>query len=72
MVSNIDNVLKEWQSKKRIRGCVSATNWFCKRVKEFYPERINRYTKQGELFLHVVATNGVIRIDLSPYADKPK
>ena len=52
-------------------GCVAATNWFCKRVAGFYPERLTRYTSQGEIFQHVVATDGVIRIDLAPYADRP-
>jgi hypothetical protein len=67
----IDEAIKKWQSKKRRMGCVSGTNWFCQRVKEFYPERLNRYTKNGDLFQHVVATNGIIRIDLTPYADSP-
>ena len=67
----IDDALIEWYSKKRHMGCVSATDWFCKRVDGFYPERLTRYTKDGEIFEHVVATNGIIRIDLSPYADKP-
>lgn len=66
----IDDALKEWVSKKRYMGCVSATDWFCKRVKEFYPERLDRYTEKGELYQHVVATNGIIRIDLAPYADR--
>ena len=51
-------------------GCVAATNFFCKRVSGFYPERITRYTPTGEIFEHVVATNGSIRIDLAPYADR--
>lgn len=69
---NIDECLAEWQSKKRRMGCVSATEWFCKRVEGFYPERLNRYTKDGEVFQHEVATNGIIRIDLAPYSDAPK
>lgn len=68
----IDEALKEWQSKKRHMGCVNATDWFCKRVKGFYPERLPRYTKEGDYFEHVIATNGFIRIDLSPYADKAR
>lgn len=68
----IDETLKEWQSKNRRMGCVAATEWFCKRVYGFKPERLNRYTKEGYLYQHVVASNGFIRIDLSPYADKPK
>lgn len=67
----IDEALKEWQSKPRRMGCVAASNWFCKRVREFKPERLIRYTKNGERFDHVVATNGFIRVDLSPYSDKP-
>lgn len=43
---NIDETLKEWNSKKRLMGCISATNWFCKRVFNFHPLRLNRYTKK--------------------------
>jgi len=68
----INEAIKEWQSKKRHMGCVSAANWFCKRVTGFIPERLSRYTKEGDCFEHVVCTNGLIRIDLSPYADKPR
>ena len=53
-------------------GCVSATNFFCKRVKGFKPKRIRRYTNSGEIFEHVVATDGMIIVDLAPYADKPR
>lgn len=67
----IDAAIKEWKSKKRQMGCVSAAKWFCKRVKGFYTENLDRHTENGEYFRHVVATDGVIRIDLSPYADKP-
>ena len=67
----IDSAIKEWKSKKRHMGCVSAADWFCKRVKGFYTEDLTRYTEAGEYFGHVVATDGVIRIDLSPYNDKP-
>ena len=52
-------------------GCVNATKWLCNRVNGFYPERLDRYTCDGYVYQHVVATNGLIRIDLSPYADKP-
>lgn len=68
----IDLAIKEWMSKKRRMGCVAATDWFCSRVEGFYPIRLNRYTEKGELFEHVVATNGVIIIDLASYADKPR
>jgi hypothetical protein len=67
----IDEAIREWQSKKRRMGCVAATDWFCKRVEGFKPERLSRYTKDGQYFEHVVATNGIIRIDLSPYNDSP-
>jgi hypothetical protein len=53
-------------------GCVSATKWFCDRTQGFHPERITRYTKEGEIYQHVIATNGIIRIDIAPYADKPQ
>jgi len=53
-------------------GCVSATDWFCKRIEGFYPERLSKYNNYGEIYQHVIATNGIIRIDLTPYADKSK
>ena len=68
----IDDALIEWYSKTRRMGCVSATKWFFKRVSGFKPERLTRYTKNGEIFQHVMATNGLIRIDLSLYADNPR
>ena len=40
----IDEAIKEWESKKRHMGCNSAADWFCKRVKGFYPEHLIRYT----------------------------
>jgi len=67
----IEKALEEWQSKKRSTGCVNATNWFCKKVKGFHPEELSRYTKEGDVYRHVVASNGKIRIDLAPYADTP-
>ena len=67
----IDEALKSWNSSNRRMGCVSATNWFCSKVPSFYPERLTRYTSKGEVFQHVVATDGKVRIDLAPYADKP-
>jgi hypothetical protein len=73
--TNFDKVgraLEEWQSKPRRMGCVAATDWFCKRISGFKPERLTRYTKNGEVFQHVVASNGFVRIDLAPYADKPR
>jgi len=68
----IDKVLSEWQSKTRRMGCVAAANFFCRRVPGWKPERLERYTRNGDYFEHVVVTNGSIRIDLSPYADKPR
>lgn len=68
---SIDEAIREWKVKRRRMGYVSATNWFCKRVKGFYPKRLNRYTANGYVFQHVVATDGVIIIDLAPYSDKP-
>lgn len=67
----IDETLIEWRSKKRTMGCVSASEWFCKRVNGFRLERLDRYTKTGEYYGHTVCTNGVVRIDLSPYNDSP-
>jgi hypothetical protein len=68
----IDDVLEVWGAKRRSMGCVAATNWFCSRVEGFKPERLTRYTAKGEVFEHVVATNGKVRIDLAPYADSPR
>jgi hypothetical protein len=68
----LDEVINEWQSKKRTMGCVAATRWLCKRRPDFKPLRVTRYTKDGEPFQHVVGTNGQIIIDLAPYADKPR
>lgn len=68
----IDQAVREWQSKKRRMGCVAASDWFCARVEGFWPENLDRYTASGDYFGHVVATNGTIRIDLSPYADRPR
>ncbi len=69
---SIDAAIQEWNSTSRRMGCVAATNWFVKRVPGFKPERLTRYTKDGEVFEHVVATDGRIRIDLAPYADRPR
>jgi hypothetical protein len=70
---NLDEAIKEWESKHRIMGCVSATEWLCKRLGfPWKPERLTRWTSEGEIFQHTVATDGLIRIDLSPYNDRPK
>ena len=66
----IDETIIEWTSKKRRIGCVSATNWFCKRVKGFTLDRLPQFTSDGGSYSHVVASNGCIRIDLAPYTDK--
>ena len=68
----IDKAVIEWKSKKRRMGCVAAAEWFCARVDGFWPEELSKYTASGDYFGHVVATDGVIRIDLAPYADKPR
>lgn len=69
---NLETCIREWNGKKRRMGCVAAANFVCQRVPGFRPERLTRYTKKGDVFEHVVATNGSIRIDLAPYADRPK
>ncbi len=69
---NFEQTLSEWKSKNRRMGCVSATNWFCNRVSGFTPKRLTRYTENGEIFEHVVATDGMVIIDFAPYSDKPK
>lgn len=68
----IDEALAEWKSKRRRMGCVSATDWFCKRVPGFAPIRYRRFTAEGDTFEHVVATDGVVRIDLCPDNDAPR
>lgn len=71
-----EQALKEFNSKKRRMGCVSAVDWFCKRVDGFYPKRKTYTIKEGkyrgETYEHVVATNGIIEIDVAPYANKPR
>lgn len=70
-MASINATIKEWESKNRRMGCVDATDFFCKRHPNFHPERLTRYTKDGEIFEHVIATDGKIRIDLAPYMDGP-
>ena len=53
-------------------GCVAAADWFCKRVKGFEAQEVERFTERGESYGHVIATDGCVVIDLSPYADKSK
>ena len=57
--------------KKPKNGCVEAAIWFCRRVPNFHPLRVSRFTQDGEYFSHVVATDGRVVIDLAPYADRP-
>ncbi len=68
----IDEAVVEWQSKRRRMGCTAASDWFCARVAGFWPENLDRYTASGDYFGHTVATNGLIRVDLTPYADQPR
>lgn len=68
----LEAALLEWSAKRRRMGCVSATRWLCRRVPGYWAERLDRHTASGELYQHVVATNGVIRIDLAPHADRPQ
>ena len=67
----IDQAIAEWLSKSRRMGCVATADWFCKRVEGFKPKRLTRYTKDGEVFQHVIAANGHIQIDLAAYNDGP-
>lgn len=67
----IAEAIAEWESSKRKMGCVAATQFLVSRVPGFSAKRITRYTKDGDLYQHVVATDGVIVIDLAPYADRP-
>ncbi len=68
----IDEAVREWESKKRRMGCIAASQWFCARVEGFWLEDLDRYTASGDYFGHTVATDGLVRIDLSPYADAPR
>ena len=72
MVMTITEAIKEWNSSNRWMDCVAASEWFCKRVVGFWKIRIDRYTKEGDLYQHVVVTDGRMIIDLAPYSDKPK
>jgi len=65
----IDSTIREWESTPRHMGCVSASAWFSKRVPGFSPRRVTRYTKKGDMYEHVVASDGKIVVDLAPYAD---
>jgi len=67
----IDEAMTEWEEKRRRMGCVSATAWFCQRVPSFRPIRKCRWTRSGEIYTHVVATDGKVVIDLAPDKDGP-
>ncbi len=69
---SLDECIKEWRSKNRRMGCVSAADFVCKRVPGFQPERLTRYTSEGDVFQHVGDTDGFVRVDLAPYSDKPR
>lgn len=68
----IESAIREWKSKHRRMGCVSAAEWFCKRVKGFRPLRKRFYYPCGDFWEHVVVTDGVIEIDICPYANRGK
>ena len=48
----VDAALAEWEASKRSMGCVAATDWFCRKVTNFKPVRLTRFTKEGDLFQH--------------------
>ena len=68
---NINEAILDWKSKKRRMGCVAASDWLCSKVQGFRPSRLTRYTSSGEIFEHVVATDGLIVVDLVPHLDSP-
>ena len=69
----VESALREFDSKRRTMGCVSATEWFIKRVTGFKDKRktikIPRGKYRGEYYQHVVATNGKFEIDVAPYSN---
>ncbi len=67
----LNQALREWQFKNCGMGCREATKWFCRRVEGFLPVEITRYCEDGESYVHVIASNGKIRIDLTPENDGP-
>jgi len=64
--------LTEWASKKRHMGCQSAADFIVNRVPDFRKEHLDRHTATGDYYGHTVVTDGLIRVDVSPYADKPR
>ena len=71
MADTLNSVIKDWKAKKRRMGCLAATKWLCKRIPGWKPIRLQHYNEDGELYEHVVATNGSVHIDLAPYANRP-
>lgn len=71
VIMTIDSAIIEWKAKRRQMGCAAASKWFCCRVAGFVPKRLTRFAKSGEVYQHVVATDGRIVIDLAPYSDHP-
>lgn len=66
----LDEAIAEWKSRRRRRpGCVTATNFLCRRVPGFSPLRFTRYTPEGDVTEHVVAYDGQIVVDLVPEND---
>jgi ribosomal protein S18 acetylase RimI-like enzyme len=67
-----EDVRNEWNSKRRNSGCVSATDFVCRRMPAYRPHRITSYTEENEPYQHVVARNeeGHI-IDLVPHLNSP-
>lgn len=62
----IDAALALWSKlHRKPTGCVAATYWFCMRVPSFKPLHLQRYTKNGDIFQHVVAYNGIVIVDLA-------
>ena len=68
----LDQALREWTSKNRRMGCVAATHWLTSRVPGWRAERLIFFTPEGERYDHVVASNGFVRVDLAPYACRPR
>ena len=62
--------LEGWGSRRRSMGCVSAAEWFCKRVPSFHTLRLGRL-ENGVDWEHVIATNGEVLVDLTPHWDIP-
>jgi hypothetical protein len=68
---SVAECLREWESKRRPMGCVSASDFVCVRVPGFRPLRLQRQREDGIYWEHVVATNEKIIVDLVPHMDIP-